>query len=92
MLIARGRDDDSGVEALILGLSRGNIERLLQGKPIRITRATHGDGIPENWLLCILFGETEQAIADELAVAGLLNKDVEVHRIPADNQVKRHGR
>lgn len=71
MLFAKGTSGD-GRECLMIGLSRGNIERLLANKPIRITRHSHGDILDEREEIVILFGETEQAIADTLRGVGLI--------------------
>lgn len=54
---------------LILGLSAENMKRLKEGKPISITSQSHPgsakalNGLPR---IGIMYGETEQAIADEL--------------------------
>jgi len=60
MLIASGTH--SGRKLLILGLSRGNLDRLQQGQPI--DRDLGPQGFP--FRLMIHFGETEKAIADQL--------------------------
>lgn len=50
---------------VIFGLSRLNLERLQEGKPIMFDGAEVGlEG-----RICITFGETEQAILDELNTA-----------------------
>ena len=77
MIIARSTKEDSS-ELLSLGLSRENVRRLTGGLPIRLTRETHGDGIPENWTIGIIFGETEQEIADLLREEGLITPDTKV--------------
>lgn len=71
MMIARATSD-RGEEILLLGLSRGNLERLTQGQPIRLSRETHGDGIPANWKILILFGETEEDMRTMLEAAGVV--------------------
>jgi hypothetical protein len=53
-------------ETVVLGLSRENVERLIAGQPIRITKESHGVELPGIPRLVIVFGETEKAIADEL--------------------------
>jgi hypothetical protein len=73
MLIARGQSKGGAVQCLILGLSRGNVERLTAGQPVRVTRQTHGEGVPLGWEIFILFGETERAIHDELSGIGALS-------------------
>lgn len=86
MLIARATSDDGG-ECLILGLSQGNIDRLVQGMPMRLTRKTHGDGVPEGWSIIILHGETEQTIADELRRVGAIGAQT---RVEVDPRLSSH--
>lgn len=62
MMIARG--ECNGGPFLLLGLSAENIKRLVDGKPIRISRETHGDGIPESWTIGIIYGETERQLVE----------------------------
>lgn len=47
------------------------------GRPIRITRATHGEGVPEGWTIAIVFGETELQLKETLVAAGLTGPDTE---------------
>ena len=56
--------DCNGRTLIGLGLSAGNIQRLREGKPIHV----HLEEMNLPWKaeIMILFGETEQAIADEL--------------------------
>ena len=76
MVIAQTTTDDHTF--LLLGLSRVNIERLMAGQPIKISRATHGTAIPENLTLSLLFGETEQAIAKTLNDVGMIGEDTRI--------------
>lgn len=52
---------------IMLGLSAGNIERLKQGKPVQVLKEELGIGFD----IGIMYGETEQAIVDELQSAGV---------------------
>ena len=61
MIIARGSSSDDR-QLLLLGLSRANVDKLMAGYPIRLRKDTH-EGVPENWEVVILFGETEAALA-----------------------------
>lgn len=46
---------------LLLGVTRENINRLTDGKPIRVSQATHGVKMPDEMpIIGIFFGETEQ--------------------------------
>lgn len=79
MILARGdRGDD---QFLLIGLSRENIQKLTEGKPILMSRETHGDAIPELWSIAITFGETENQIAGELQKAGML-QGAKIHKHP----------
>jgi hypothetical protein len=81
MIIARG-SSGSHDEVLILGLSRENIRRLQEGEPIRIRRATHGDGIPARWQIVIIFGETEQSMRREFEEHGMIGPETKIHINP----------
>jgi hypothetical protein len=78
MIIGRGDSKDG--ELLILGLSRENVKRLQEGKPMSLSRAIHGDGIPEGWHILIMFGETEQDMQRELNFA--ITAETKIHRDP----------
>lgn len=61
MIKARGKDAD-GYPVYFFGLSAGNIELLRKGMPIMVNlRELDGRGH-----VVILFGETEEAIRDEM--------------------------
>lgn len=68
-----GRADNGDVQALIIGLSALNIEKLQKGMPIHITREKQGEAIPEHWSIVIMAGETENSMAAELRRAGMLD-------------------
>jgi hypothetical protein len=52
--------------SLVLGLDRTNIERLTKGQPIRISPESHPDSAAGDLRIYIMFGETLQAIVDDL--------------------------
>lgn len=81
MIIARGTTD-TGKELLLFGLSRENIKRLLDGKPMHVRREAHGEGVPEGWEIGIFFGETEADCARVLRQAGLITDDTKICRMP----------
>ena len=61
-----GKGTANGRDIVILGLSRLNIKKLEAGMPIRITAQSHpGSNLDMDVL--IVFGETESAIAEDLA-------------------------
>lgn len=82
MIFARATSNDGKVKVFLLGLSRGNIDRLIAGRPILMTRDSHGDGIPEGWAISLLFGETEADIVEELKKANLLSPETVVRQEP----------
>jgi hypothetical protein len=57
---------------VLLGITRGNVERLMAGQPIRVSGDDPAIGLP-GVTLCIMFGETEDAIAGELRAAGVVD-------------------
>ncbi len=67
--------DGSGDRILIVGLSMGNVKRLLADDPIIIRRGAHGPVVPEGWEILIFVGETEQAIAERLRQLGAIDAD-----------------
>ena len=69
MIGGRGIPND-GQTLILLGVSRGNIERLQQGKPLHLTHATH-PYIPEGFVFLRFSGETEEARQKQLIEAGI---------------------
>lgn len=63
----RATGEANGRPFLLLGVDRGNIDRLTSGKPIRVTMESVG--IERDVL--IIFGETLQDVATELTAAGI---------------------
>ncbi len=57
-----------GERFALIGLSRGNIERLMAGKPI----FTSGEELGFSGKIAIVFGETEEAIVQELKDAAVI--------------------
>ncbi len=60
---------------VLLGLSRANVERLMNDQPIRFDGAELG--LP-GFVFVIMGGETEQAIADVLRSNGLVDEQTVV--------------
>jgi hypothetical protein len=77
-----GRASDGKTQMLLLGVSRENVNRLIKGQPILVKRETHGDGIPRGWQITIVFGETEEDIANDLRRAGMVSKDTKIYKDP----------
>lgn len=59
----------------LFGLSRGNIERLLDNKPIKIDLSTMGG---PKIRIGIFFGETEKDMYEELCDHGLITDETEI--------------
>jgi hypothetical protein len=78
MIIARGTEEKE--EMLILGLSAKNIEKLKEGKPMYLTRKTHGDGIPQGWRIVIFTGKDEQSMAQQ--IKPFMTPDAKTHVDP----------
>jgi len=64
MIKARGKTQD-GRDIIILGLSRENVNKLLEDQPIWVD--TEAMGIPGGMHIAILGGETEEAIHADLS-------------------------
>jgi hypothetical protein len=62
--------DADGNRALVIGITRGNVERLMDQKPMGIEVP---EAIPMGGKVIILYAEDEQALADLLRPA--MNKD-----------------
>lgn len=77
MMIAQMKTDD-GKQFLLLGLSRENVNRLIAGQTIAITAEKHGDAIPKNMTIALMFGETELDMKRELESYGVVTKETKV--------------
>jgi hypothetical protein len=64
VITARATGED-GTQLIVLGVARENIERLVQGQPIRVD-AAHHPGFPEKLRVVIFFGETRDDLAKAL--------------------------
>lgn len=58
---------------VLLGITRGNIERLMKGQPMHISGDDPAIGLP-GITIAIMYGETEDAIATELREHGLVDQ------------------
>jgi hypothetical protein len=77
MIFARGTKD--GDDILIIGLSHRNVVRMINGEPITIKRAVHGDGVPEGWQIMIFTDKDEAAMARGLKKIGLIDESTPTH-------------
>ena len=69
MMIARGGEGENIF--LLFGLTQENIQRLQANQPIRITRQTHGDAIPDGITIGIIYAPDEAQL--EKAIKPLCN-------------------
>jgi hypothetical protein len=61
---------NSGSKLIGLGITAANVELLKQGKPIHVKFSELG--LPWDGEILLFFGETEDAIAKDLAAQGLI--------------------
>lgn len=72
----------TGGTLLGLGLSKKNIEKLMQGLPIKI----NGSDINlPNIEVFIMYGETEQKMHEDMVKMGLVTGGTKVKGLPDDN-------
>jgi hypothetical protein len=80
MVTARATGEN-GVQVIILGLTRVNVQHLLSGRPITVTPETH-PGLPEKLRVAVFFGETERACAAQLKA--FITDETKVIAVPKD--------
>lgn len=81
MIVARGESKDDE-QFLLLGLTHKNIDRLLSGQPILVQRRTHGEGVPDGWIISLVAGKNEEDIASQLKKGGLITDMTSIFRDP----------
>lgn len=69
---------------VMLGITAINVEKLKQGKPIRITAVTHPSAkdIIKNIQIVIFYGETEEKIKEDVMKAGFIGEETKVIDTP----------
>lgn len=72
--------NEDGGTVIGLGLSRANVDRLVDGEPIQVDAASVN--APFRGQIFIFFGETEEAMAEELQRGGAIGPQTEVHVDP----------
>lgn len=65
-----------GKPIIVLGITRGNVERLKRGQPIRVTGASIN--CPEVESVLVFYGENESVIAEDLREAGLITAETAI--------------
>jgi len=76
MIIARSKTKKAQI--IMLGLSRENINRMLDGKPVHVREETHGEGIPAGWEIVIFFGETEKEMHEMFIKGGMIGPETKM--------------
>lgn len=74
-----------GKRILLLGLSDANIKRLTTGDPIHLNAGTHA--IPADIDIMILHGHTEDAIAEKLKWAGVIDPSTKILDTRSKSQI-----
>lgn len=67
MIVAVGRSNDDKDIFILLGITKENIKRLKEGKPIMCTNDTHQ--LPEGLAISIMYGKTEDDIKRQIEIA-----------------------
>lgn len=88
MIVGRG-DAADGEKVVLLGVTADNIQALMSGKPILVSRATHGPGIPEGWKIAIVYGKDTKELYATLSQG--LAKDAQIHHEPLLDPKKMPG-
>lgn len=88
MIVGRG-DAADGQNVVLLGVTEDNIKALVSGKPILVSRETHGPGIPEGWKIAIVYGKDTKELYTILSQG--LAKNAQVHHEPLLNPKKMPG-
>jgi hypothetical protein len=81
LIIATGTTCD-GRQLIVLGLTRGNINKLLRGDPICLERELC-ELVPAGWEITVLFAESDEDLTRELTSSG------EIAAAPSDMSKKR---
>lgn len=78
MIIAHTNNGEK--QLVILGLERGNLVRLQQGKPMRICAETHAGFPLPNVEIVVIFGETPRDLVDTLKP--FMDDDTKIVAVP----------
>jgi hypothetical protein len=79
MLIAEGVRP--GKRMILLGLTMREVEALMAGEPIHLARETHGDLIPADLEIGLIYGRAESELVMDLVGAGLIGNPVTKCRV-----------
>lgn len=71
-----------GAPVLLLGLSKANLERLPNDRPIRVVLSELGQDLSQLAEVVIFAGGTEAEMMDQVARAGLIGPDTDVRVDP----------
>lgn len=83
MMVGAACTEDNKQHLLLLGLSRQNVARIMDGEPIWVSSKSHpNSGVPENLTLVICFGETELSLFEQAKRVGLVDSSTQVYVDP----------
>jgi hypothetical protein len=74
-LITAVANNDDGTQIIILGITRGNLDRLVAGEPVMVRAESH-PGFPPGLRIAIFFGETERDLT--IALKPLIKDDTKI--------------
>jgi hypothetical protein len=80
VVIATASQPD-GRSVIVLGLTRGNVDRLTAGQPVHIGADSH-PGFPAGLVVTIFFGETERDLTD--ALRSLIGPETKIVGVPKE--------
>jgi hypothetical protein len=79
VFIVEPKEKSKVKRVVVVGLSRRNINLLLQGKPVILRAELEGKTVlPPGLEMCITFGETEEDIVKEISAGGFINAETEI--------------
>lgn len=67
MIVGNGKM--RGDDVLVLGVTAGNVQRLMKDQPILVSRETHGAGVPDGLKILIVYGSDEKDLVRKLKPA-----------------------
>ena len=83
MIVCQFEKGDAGNVIILVGLSKENINRMLQGHPVFIGgQHAASEALPKGYELGIMCGDTEQSIYDMLRKEGLIHPDTKITKDP----------
>ncbi len=84
MLIARatGKKGKKQTTICVLGLTTGNLNQMMAGRPIHVKGDSHPGALPDGWELMIFHGQTEEDMRQMFEQHGLIGPDTKLNIDP----------